>query len=209
MKAISISLLLLILAGSCVKKVGNKDVSFKEQILPIFVTNCTMPECHNGQGKHERLNLTTYEGIMQIVVPRHPLLSQAYTTVNGNRPSMPARPYPKLSSKEVELIKLWINMGATDASVSMPCDSSNVTFSGSVEPIFKTWCVGCHSSTNPGKGIDLSTFEGVKACVNGGRLMGSIQHLSGYTAMPQNTNQLSDCDISKIAIWIRGGALSN
>ncbi|MEI6020073.1 MAG: cytochrome c, partial [Bacteroidota bacterium] len=106
-------------------------------------------------------------------------------------------------------IKLWINMGATNSTIDLPCDSSKVTFSGSVKPIFTTWCVGCHNSTNPGKGIDLTNYESVIASVNSGQLLGSIKHDKPFIAMPQNTDKLSDCDIAKIAKWIREGAVNN
>jgi cytochrome c553 len=209
MKVLVNAVLLVIFAGSCVKKVGNKDVSFKERILPIFVSNCTMSDCHNSLSKHVKLDLTTYEGIMKAVVPGHPMLSEVYTNISGSRPSMPTKGYPKLSTQDVELIKLWINMGATNKSVELPCDSNDVTFSGSIKPMMDTWCKGCHSTTNPGKGIVLTTYEGVLACVNSERLMGSLQHGKGFTAMPQNAEALSACDIAKIAKWIRAGAPNN
>ncbi len=209
MKALVSSLCAVIIFSGCVKKVGNKDVVFKDQILPIFVSNCTMSDCHNSLSKKHMINLTTYEGIMQGVVPRYPLLSEVYTNISGRNPSMPTKQYPKLSSKDVELIKLWINMGATNSTIDLPCDSSNVTFSGSVKPIFTTWCVGCHNTTNPGKGIDLTSYESTIASVNSGQLLGSIKHIGAFTPMPQNTDKLSDCDIAKIAKWIRQGAVNN
>jgi hypothetical protein len=42
-----------------------------------------------------------------------------------------------------------------------------------------------------------------------GKLFGSISHVSGYSAMPKNGNQLTDCQISMVKIWIYQGAPEN
>lgn len=209
MKTIIGCLLALGLLTTCVKKVGNKDVIFKDQILPIFVSNCTMSGCHNAIDREAHLDLSTYEGIMEGVVPRYPLLSEIYTNISGNKPSMPARPYSKLKSKDVELIKLWIDMGAPNTISTMPCDTNTVTFNKTIQPILQTWCVGCHNSTNSSSGVDVSNYGGVIASIENNRLLGSIKYLSGFKKMPQNGSQLSDCEISKISKWIREGALNN
>jgi len=208
-KVILASALALILFSTCVKKVGNKDMSFKDQILPIFTSNCAGSGCHNSKDKEADLDLSNYEGIMKAVVPFRPLQSEVYTNIKGNNPSMPLAPYSKLKSKDVELIKLWINMGAPNNVIETSCDTNVVTFQKSVQPILQTWCVSCHNNSNLSGGINLSTHDGVVNSLNNNRLLGSIKYLNGYSKMPQNGTQLSSCDISKIEKWIRSGAANN
>jgi hypothetical protein len=47
---------------------------------------------------------------MKGIKAKHPLRSEIYNTIKGRNPSMPENPYPKLSSSDVNMIKLWINM---------------------------------------------------------------------------------------------------
>lgn len=209
MRTIIYCSILLIVFSTCSKKLGNKDISFNSQILPIFVTNCSVEGCHNSKTKHIEYDLSNYNGIMQGVVPKYPLLSPVYTSIKGNNPSMPQSPYSKLTSKEVELIKLWINMGATNTDIVLPCDTSSATFSKTVQPIFTSWCIGCHKPSNLGAGIDLTTYAGIVASQNNNSLLGSIEHMSGFSQMPKNTNKLSDCDIAIIKKWLREGAINN
>lgn len=197
------------LSETCTKKIGNKDVFFNENILPIFISNCTQSKCHNSQDKKEGYDLSNYEGIMKGIVAKHPLQSEVYNTIRGSNPSMPQRPYAKLSTESVELIKLWINMGAPNSFNTTSCDSTAVTFNKTINPIIKTWCIGCHNGSGSGAGIDLSTYDGIKSSIVSGRFLGSIKYSTGYSKMPKNSTQLSSCNIAVIQKWIREGYPNN
>jgi hypothetical protein len=45
--------------------------------------------------------------------------------------------------------------------------------------------------------------------VNDGRLLGSIQHASGFSPMPEGSAKMNACNITKIRKWIQAGALNN
>ncbi|MFY8185634.1 MAG: hypothetical protein ACOVLD_06160, partial [Bacteroidia bacterium] len=49
---------------TCTKDVYVPNTCFKEDILPIFVSNCTMSGCHNSIDKKEGYDLSNYDGIM-------------------------------------------------------------------------------------------------------------------------------------------------
>jgi cytochrome c553 len=91
------------------------------------------------------------------------------------------------------------------------CVITDVKYSADIQPIVGTSCsyAGCHEARNPAGNIDLTTYAGLKAVVQTGQLIGSITHASDYSAMPKNTNKLSDCNISRIRAWIDAGALDN
>jgi hypothetical protein len=40
-------------------------------------------------------------------------------------------------------------------------------------------------------------------------LYGTISHSAGFLPMPQNGNKLSDCNITKIRLWVADGAPNN
>lgn len=206
---IKLALLLIIasvLLTTCTKDQAGPDGCFQEDVLPIFISNCTMSACHNTKDKRAGYDLSNYEGIMKGIKPKHPLNSEIYTTIKGNNPSMPERPYAKLSSKDVNMIKLWINMGARNSSNCKSCDTSNFTYSDRIKPIMQSWCVGCHNSGNSSSGFNLSDYSGVTAAIANNKLLGSIKHQTGFIAMPQNGGQISPCEIAAIEKWIVNGA---
>ncbi len=90
------------------------------------------------------------------------------------------------------------------------CDTSNVTYSNTVSPIITEKCAtaGCHADIYT-TGIDLSAYAGVAAIANSGKLMASITHRSGTSAMPKGLPKLDDCSIAKIKKWVDKGAPNN
>lgn len=96
--------------------------------------------------------------------------------------------------------------------VSSTCDLSNVTYSQTVVPILQASCLSCHSNSNSGSsggGIRLENYSDVQTMAKNGKLMGTINHSSGYQAMPQGGGKLIDCEISQLQTWIDLGTLNN
>lgn len=87
------------------------------------------------------------------------------------------------------------------------CDTSNVTYAISVAPVFAGYCNSCHSGSSPSGNIKTDSYSSVVTNIT--RIRGSINHQSGFQAMPQNGGSLSSCDLTKIDIWIRQGMLNN
>jgi len=96
----------------------------------------------------------------------------------------------------------------SSAPGSSGCDTSDVSFSGTVQPVFLQNCAlsGCHASSSPTGGYVLDNYNGVRSVVLSGRLIGAIDHSAGYSAMPKDAAMLSDCDIAMIISWINKGA---
>ena len=117
-------------------------------------------------------------------------------------------PRQAFTSSQLSYLNKWISQGASNNQCSSGCDSSVFTYSGAVAVIMSTYCVGCHNPNSLGGGIDLSNYTGAKAAALG-RMMGSINHTSGYSAMPKGGNKLSDCQILQIQKWIQAGTLNN
>jgi len=90
---------------------------------------------------------------------------------------------------------------------SSTCDTTNVTYSTSVAPVFAGYCNSCHSGNNPSGGIKTDSYSAVTTNIT--RIRGSINHQSGFIAMPQSGGSLSSCDLTKIDIWIRKGKQNN
>ncbi len=89
------------------------------------------------------------------------------------------------------------------------CDTTNVTFTATVQPILSANCYSCHSTAVAQSGVVLDTYAGVQKQAGNGNLIGVITHATGYPAMPQGGAKLSSCNISKIKKWIADGAPNN
>ncbi len=189
-----------IFLSTCTSEVATPNICFKEDVLPIFVSNCTQSGCHNATDKEASLDLSNYEGIMKSIKAKHPFQSSSYTNVNSG--SMP--PSYKLTKYERDIIKHWIKAGAQNSSNCISCDTT-FTFSGRIQPLLNKWCVGCHAPGNAGGGYDLSTYDNIVNSIANNKLNGSIQHQSGYSEMPKNGGKLSDCDITAITKWLNAG----
>jgi mono/diheme cytochrome c family protein len=89
------------------------------------------------------------------------------------------------------------------------CDTTAVTYSGSVAAVLSSNCNVCHGGSTPSASIKLDVYSGVKLQVDNGRLIGVVTHNPNYSPMPKNGTKLSDCNIAKIRKWIAAGAPNN
>ncbi len=92
---------------------------------------------------------------------------------------------------------------------SSGCDTTNITYLQSVWPVLQSNCTGCHQGTAPSGNARLENYNDIVAVVENGKLMGTIRHESGFSPMPKGGNKLSDCDITKLEIWINKGYPEN
>lgn len=93
------------------------------------------------------------------------------------------------------------------------CNPSMAMYSMDILPILQTNCLSCHSTAavagGDGGGHNFEIFSVLKTMALNGKLVGSVDHLPGFFPMPQFGNKLGDCEISKIKIWVKNGALNN
>jgi mono/diheme cytochrome c family protein len=139
---------------------------------------------------------------MQLVSPFDPQGSKLYTVlfVNPDETMPPNNPF---SLAQKSIIYWWIAQGAYNNKCdSAGCDSANVTYTASINPIVSSWCIGCHGGSNPSNGLSLETYSDVVACAKSNRLMGSLRHETGYYAMPKGGEMLSICEINLFQKWI-------
>jgi mono/diheme cytochrome c family protein len=183
-------------------------VYFQQTILPLITSNCAMSGCHDAISHKDGVILTDYAHIRAYSSATNPTGSTLYkSVVNGYMP--PKAPWS--ATQKATLLK-WMQQGAKNNSCvasSANCDTVNVTYSATVAPVLKTYCVGCHSAASPSAGIDLSTYAVVKVQAANGRLVGSITHAVGYKPMPSATSKLGSCEINQIQAWITKGMLNN
>jgi hypothetical protein len=188
-------------------------VYFEQLVLPLLQSGCAMSGCHDAATHKEGIMLDTYAHIMSTggIKVTNPANSKIYRAmVDDGEDRMPPPPAAAFTSDQLAIISKWISQGALDNScLESGCDTTNVTYTAKIKPIITNYCLGCHNGSNPGGGIGLALYSDVKAIADNGKLIGTIDHLSGYSWMPKNGNKLTDCQVNMVKIWINHGAQNN
>jgi mono/diheme cytochrome c family protein len=194
--------------------VNENPVCFERDVQPIIVSNCTLSGCHNAIDREKGRDYSTYDGILRDVKEGDYKSSKLYEVlvISGGDEAMPPKPYSRLSTDQIRIIASWIEEGATnDTCSASSCDTTGVmSYASRVKPILQNNCYGCHSGTaSSGGGIVLSDYNNLKTSVDNGTLLGSIEQLDGYSAMPKGGSKMSNCNIAIIRKWIAAGAPNN
>jgi uncharacterized membrane protein len=184
---------------------------YQQQIQPLLTSNCTMGDgCHSSAtDDNDNIDLTSYSNLMNSGVVQDGDLWEA---INDNDPDdrMPRPPQTPLTPEQIALIGAWIQQGAQNNSCEpSACDTLNVTYSGTIQPVIQARCQGCHSGATPQGGLDFTSWSVLNAVANDGRLAGAIQHMPSFEPMPRNAPRMNNCRIRQFLIWIDSGALNN
>ncbi len=89
------------------------------------------------------------------------------------------------------------------------CDTSNITFSGTIQPILASNCNHCHNSSITSGGVVTDSYQALLPHVQSGIFRKAVNHEPGATPMPQNAQKLPACELTKINAWINAGAPNN
>lgn len=184
-----------------------------DDVLPIFQSSCAKSGCHNSATAQKGYVFDSYANIVRKgIKPGNAAGSKIYEMITETDPDdrMPRLPYPALLPAQIELIKNWINQGAknTTGCSTNACDTTVFTYTA-VKKIIDANCINCHSGASPAGGLNYSTYAGLKAVADAGRLLGAVTHSAGYTAMPFQQPKLDDCKVTQIRKWIQSGAPNN
>jgi cytochrome c553 len=91
------------------------------------------------------------------------------------------------------------------------CDTTGIVFSVDIRNIFDLHgCYSCHTPPAANGGVNLATHAGVSQVATDGRLIRALNWTGPvHTRMPQGGVKLSDCEIARVAAWIREGQKNN
>ncbi|MDD4969421.1 MAG: hypothetical protein PHT07_08330 [Paludibacter sp.] len=91
------------------------------------------------------------------------------------------------------------------------CDTTNITFSGKVVPVFAQNCLICHGNAvapPDGGGLRLENYADVKMNIT--RAFGAMSHAPGFFPMPLGQSATIDtCEIKIVRIWKDAGMPDN
>jgi hypothetical protein len=188
------------------------SVYFERDILPVLTQNCAYSGCHNAITHADDVVLDSYANAKKEVKVGNASQSELYKVIISTAANkvMPPPPAAKLPAASIALIKKWIDQGAKDLKCDDKpiCDTINVSYNNFVKPSLAA-CVTCHKTGRDFGGINLESYETVKASIAFGKLLGSIRWTDGFLPMPLEGTKLPDCTIRKISAWVEQGAKNN
>ncbi len=193
------------------------SVYFQNQILPILISNCTKSGCHDAFSASDEVVLTDFQNVVATgEIEPFKLDGDFYEAITETDPDkrMPPTGEPQLTAAQKTAIAKWILQGAKnnrcdETNPNTVCDTVAVSYAAAVKPIIDAKCKGCHSGTVPQGNLRLTTHAEVKTASVSGKLIGTIEHRTGFSKMPQGGAKLSDCAIQKIKSWVAAGAKDN
>jgi hypothetical protein len=185
-------------------------VYFSKDIAPLLLSNCAMPGCHDAATSADGVNLSSYEALMNsgIINTNAPFNGDFWEVLTETDPDKRMPPSGPLSQSQLDLIQDWLSQGAPNSICIEGCDTTQFTWTGSIQPIIQTKCLGCHNATTQNGGINLSSYAQVKTIALNGLLYNAVTGSSGVQQMPP-ANPLSACENSQIQHWIQAGAPEN
>jgi hypothetical protein len=180
---------------------------FQQEVLPIFIQTCTTPGCHNlPTDENDEIQLTDYATITN---PDY--FDEIWEAINEDDMDriMPPDSMNPLTPDQINTIGSWLQQGAQNNSCESGCDTSAVTYGGTIFPIIQARCLNCHSGTDPDGGLNFGSWADLNSVALDGRLAGAIQHQATFSAMPPSGPMLNQCRIDKFLTWIQDGAPNN
>jgi hypothetical protein len=191
-------------------------ICFVQDILPVILSSCGVPGCHDQVTAEEDYVFTDYSGIMDGIEPFDLNDSEIYESVTETGDDiMPPPPRAPLTAQQIDALKEWIEDGATNSDCpGSSCDSSGIiSYISQVDPFLKNACIGCHNSTLANGNVNLAGYANVSIQASNLRngiplIIGSMKRMSSFVAMPP-AYSADDCNIILVEKWIEQGAENN
>ncbi len=190
-------------------------VYFEYDVLPILISNCSVPGCHDDATHEKDIILTSYAKVMSTgkVKPYDLYDSDIYEVITeGDEDKwMPPSPRVRLNQQQIDVIATWISQGAQNLTCDLDpvCNITNVSFAQTVYPIIERNCRGCHSGPAPSGSISLENYTAIRSVAQSGKLYGVTARLPGFIPMPRNRGPLQSCEVAQIKSWIDAGMQEN
>jgi uncharacterized membrane protein len=122
MQALSLAALLPVVMAGCSSEQAVKEISFNNDVAPIFQENCL--KCHTPGGPGEQasgLDMTSYDSLMKgtkygpVVIADDSYSSAIVMLIEGRadpKLKMPHGDNRPLTAEEINALKTWIDQGA-------------------------------------------------------------------------------------------------
>lgn len=198
---------------------SSSEADFADNEAKVFgILEAKCSSCHNADNANisssSRLEYILDKNSLlfyKMIRPGEPDLSDLFSAIKkGEMP--PSKP---LSTDDIAIINNWIiALKDKPSSVTPPGVITVIgpTYAALNALIFQQRCTVCHSGAAPSGGVNLSTYDGVRAQVNpttptNNKLYNSLTRATNF--MPRGGARLSTEELAAVVTWIQTGALKN
>jgi hypothetical protein len=99
------------------------------------------------------------------------------------------------------------NEEALYPNLNSSCDTTNVTYSATIEPILNNNCYSCHSDANAAFGGNVHLQTAADVISMSSRIAVAIKRTGAFPMPP--SGKLSNCAISQFDLWVKKGTPDN
>lgn len=99
------------------------------------------------------------------------------------------------------------NEEALYPNLNSSCDTANVTYSGTIEPILSNNCYSCHSDANAVKGGNIHLQSAADVISNSSKISVAIKRTGSFPMPP--SGRLNSCAVTQFNIWVEKGSPDN
>jgi hypothetical protein len=93
--------------------------------------------------------------------------------------------------------------------IETSCDTTNITFGGSIVTILYDNCYSCHSNKTASSYNTIPLEDWADVVANSVMISESIKHTGSITPMPKDGGKIKSCSIIRWDIWVRDGMPKN
>ncbi len=179
-------------------------------ILSSKCARCHNPEAAPSMGT-DITDITNVDFLLfkHLVIPGQPDSSDLILSIQEGR--MPPDGLP-ITVSELDALTKWVQSGLVDESGAVIIPGGPVplaaTFASLNSRIFAVNCTSCHNAGNARGGVNLTTYNGVRASAMSGSLYSSVTR-AGTNYMPQGGSRLTAEELARMNEWIMMGAPNN
>ena len=174
--------------------------------VEMVFAGCAISGCHDGSNSkayrlisHQDIVINALEDDDIADWEESDLYERLVKKANDPDEVMPPPPMSPLSAETIELLKKWVEQGATN-KVCGGCDTTDVTYTNQIKNVISTSCQSCHNSSPTSQSIDLTNYLAVSVSAN--NILDRIsRNESANGFMPRN-GMKNDCNIDLMEKWI-------
>ena len=182
------------------------NLVYFNQVKPVFA-GCAISGCHDANGTAD-FSLVTYQDIVNNLLKDGDISnwdeSELYDVLvkEANDPDkrMPPPPMAPLDQATIELLKAWVQQGATDVECG-GCDTVSVGYASHIEKFMAISCLPCHNSSATSPSIDLSTYG--LAVANATNLLERMERNESAVGFMPRLGVKNDCNVELMRLWIQ------
>lgn len=174
--------------------------------VKIVFDGCAISGCHDAIPT-EKFSLLSYDDVVENLLDENDLSNWTeselfdvlVTNANDGDKRMPPPPMAALDISTIELLKTWVQQGATKETCGN-CDTIAVGYTNKIENLISTACKSCHSGRSTSLSIDFSSYSLAKT--NAVNMLERMERNEGGNGFMPDRGFKNDCNIKLMRSWI-------